>query len=65
MEPLIAEKIVREQIFGVSSVTWWTWRRGGKLPPSLKIGRRYYYRREDIEKWIQERVELTKQLNKS
>lgn len=52
MEPLIAEKTLRTDIIGVSRVTWWTWGKEGKLPPSIKIGRSRYYRREQVESWL-------------
>ena len=55
-DPLIAEKTLREKIFGVSNVTWWHWRKQGKLPKSLTIGRRRFYRRSDIEAWFDEMV---------
>ena len=58
MEPLITDKIFREQIIGVSSVTWWTWRKKGKLPAAVIIGRRRYYRRSDIEAWVEELVSV-------
>lgn len=56
LDPLIADKIFREKIVGVSGVTWWNWRKQGKLPKSLMIGRRRFYRRSDIEVWLEELV---------
>lgn len=56
MDPLIPDKVLREQVVGVSNVTWWTWRKAGKLPPSIRFGRRYFYRREDVERWLEQRV---------
>jgi predicted DNA-binding transcriptional regulator AlpA len=58
MEPLITDKIFREQIIGVSSVTWWNWRKKGKLPAAVVIGRRRYYRCSDIEAWLEELVSV-------
>jgi predicted DNA-binding transcriptional regulator AlpA len=37
-------------------VTWWHWRKQGKLPKSLTVGRRRFYRRSDIEAWFDEMV---------
>ena len=54
VDPLIADKTLREKIFGVSNVTWWHWRKQGKLPKSLTIGHRRFYRRSDIEAWFNE-----------
>lgn len=59
MEPLIADKTLREEIVGVSAVTWWHYRKNGMLPPAIKFGRRYYYRESDVERWLAERVERT------
>lgn len=56
MEPLIADKKLREEIVGVSAVTWWHYRKNGMLPPAIKFGRRYYYRVSDVERWLAERV---------
>lgn len=56
MEPLIADKTLREEIVGVSAVTWWHYRKNGMLPPAIKFGRRYYYRKQDVERWLAERV---------
>lgn len=56
VDPLIADKTFRETIVGVSAVTWWNWRRNGKLPKSLIIGRRRFYRRSDIEAWLDEMI---------
>lgn len=56
MHPLIPDKTLREQIVGVSGVTWCTWRKAGKLPPAIRFGRRYFYRREDVDRWLEERV---------
>lgn len=55
MEALISEKILRSEIIGVSRVTWWTWQKQGKsLPPSIKIGKSRYYRRDSVEAWLAE-----------
>lgn len=54
MKLLIADRTLRAHI-GCSATTWWLWRKQGRLPPSLKIGRRYYFYEEDVEKWIQDR----------
>ncbi|MGD9687978.1 MAG: helix-turn-helix transcriptional regulator [Desulfobacter sp.] len=56
VDPLIADKTLREKIVGVSAVTWWHWRKQGRLPKSLTIGRRRFYRRSDIENWLDEMI---------
>ncbi|MBV5340045.1 MAG: helix-turn-helix domain-containing protein [Deltaproteobacteria bacterium] len=54
MTPLITEKVLREDIVGVSSVTWWTWRKNGKLDAltPLVIGSRRFFRSADVEAWM-------------
>ena len=56
MDPLISEKELKKQIVKVSDVTWWTWRRTGRLDglPAITIGAagRRYYRREDVDRWL-------------
>ena len=59
MDSLIPDKVLREQVIGVSNVTWWTWRKAGKLPPAIKFGRRYFYRRQDVERWLEQGVTCT------
>lgn len=56
--PLISEKKLREEIIGVSAVTWWNYRRSGKLD-TLKyvvIGARRFFRAVDVEEWINEMI---------
>lgn len=57
-DPLIADKTLRETIVGVSAVTWWHWRKQGRLPKSLTIGRRRFYRSSDIAAWLDEMVSV-------
>jgi len=55
MDALISEKTLRGEIIGVSRVTWWTWQKQGKpLPPSIKIGKSRYYKRDTVETWLAE-----------
>ncbi len=56
MEPLIADKTLRQEIVGVSPVTWWHWRKDGKLPTAIIIGKRRFYRATDINAWLQDRL---------
>jgi len=56
VDPLIADKTLREKIVGVSVTTWWCWRKQGRLPKSLTIGRRRFYRSSDIAAWLDEMI---------
>ena len=56
MDKLVPEKILREQIVGVTGATWWNWKRAGRLDglPVITIGTngRRFYRQEDIDRWL-------------
>lgn len=54
LEPLITEKILREEIFQVTAVTMWSWRKSGHLDAlkPIQLGRRRYYRRENVEEFL-------------
>lgn len=54
MNPLIPEKVLREEILGISAVTFWSWRKNNKTPNCLQINRKRYYRQSDIEAWMDE-----------
>jgi predicted DNA-binding transcriptional regulator AlpA len=45
-----SERFCRE--LGISGRTFDRWRRSGKAPPILKIGRRLYVRRSAAEQWL-------------
>lgn len=56
MQSLIPEKTLREEVVGVSGVTWWHWRKTGRLDglPAITIGARghRYYRASDVDSWL-------------
>lgn len=37
----------------MSALTLHRWRKAGKGPPFIEMGRKVYYRRTDIERWIE------------
>ena len=50
---LLTERQIREQYLPVSSnVTIYRYAREGHIPRPLKIGRRYFWRRPDLDAWI-------------
>ncbi len=54
MQILLTEKKLREEIVGVSNVTWWAWRKAGKLAglPVIQLGRRRFYSEEAVDTWL-------------
>lgn len=40
------------EMTGIVEATWRYWRHIGFGPPSVKIGRRVYYREEDVLEWF-------------
>jgi predicted DNA-binding transcriptional regulator AlpA len=40
--------------YGFPEATLYGWRHRGIGPRSVRLGRRVYYRRQDIERWIEE-----------
>lgn len=59
---LLSEKQVREEIFHKSAVSFWQWRRSGKLDdlPTIILGSRRYYRPEDLAVFLDKRAKATK-----
>ena len=48
-----------EALTGISSRTWRYWRTNGETatPRSFKLGRAIYYKRADVEAWIEDRYQ--------
>ena len=38
---------------GVSQRTWRSWDAGGRVPQAVEIGRSKFWRRQELEQWIQ------------
>ena len=49
---LMKAEDVRAMIGGISAMTEWRWRKYHGFPAPLKIARRNYYRRRDVEAWL-------------
>ena len=41
------------QLCGVSQRTWRSWDAGGRVPRAVEIGRSKFWRRQELEQWIQ------------
>jgi predicted DNA-binding transcriptional regulator AlpA len=42
-----------QEVLGVSRVTMVEWEKAGKLPPSIKLGRSYFYDPADVHEWLE------------
>jgi predicted site-specific integrase-resolvase len=42
------------EVLRISAITLHRWRKAGKGPPFIEMGRKVYYRRIDLENWIQQ-----------
>lgn len=50
--PLLIPDIQAAALAGVSRAHWQRLRSAGKIPPSIKLGRKVLWRRLEIEEWI-------------
>ena len=50
--PLLIPDVQAAALAGVSRAHWQRLRSAGKLPPSIKLGRKVLWRRLEIEEWI-------------
>jgi len=41
------------KLLGVSIRTWYTWDQLGKIPKPVRIGRKLFWRRDEITAWIE------------
>jgi predicted DNA-binding transcriptional regulator AlpA len=51
-EPLLIPDTAAAALAGVSRAHWHRLRSAGKLPPSVRLGRKVLWRRLEIEAWI-------------
>jgi excisionase family DNA binding protein len=57
LEPLFSPSDVAEYL-GVPVKTLYRWRYLGVGPPALRVGRHVRYRRSDVERWVEQRIEV-------
>ena len=51
-EPLLIPDTAAAALAGISRAHWQRLRAAGKLPPSVRLGRKILWRRREIEEWI-------------
>jgi predicted DNA-binding transcriptional regulator AlpA len=47
-DELVKQSEAKRIAGGVSDMTFWRWRREGKIPPPIQIGKRNYWRRSEL-----------------
>lgn len=52
-EPLLISDVQAAALCGCSRSHWHTLAAAGKVPPSVRLGRKRLWRRQEIESWIQ------------
>jgi predicted DNA-binding transcriptional regulator AlpA len=51
-EPLLLSDVQAAALCGCSRSHWHVLAAAGKIPPSIKLGRKRLWRRQEIESWI-------------
>jgi predicted DNA-binding transcriptional regulator AlpA len=52
MLPLLLDAHHAAAVCGTSARTWRTWDVAGKIPAPIRIGRRTFWRAEDLRNWV-------------
>lgn len=47
--PLLSSRSVKANFDSISDVTLWRWVRDGKLPKPIKVGKRNFWRKSEID----------------
>ena len=50
-----------EEMTGIPAGTWRFWRHCGDGPPSVRLGKRIYYRESDVLEWLERKFEAEQQ----
>lgn len=60
-DALVPQQTARQEVFGaVCDMTIWRWVRDGVLPAPIKIRGRNYWRRSELDAWIEEQAAARK-----
>ena len=54
MTPILLNTAEAAEVLRVAAIALHRWRNAGKGPPYIEMGRKVYYRRADLEHWIEE-----------
>ncbi|TXI76866.1 MAG: DNA-binding protein [Flavobacteriales bacterium] len=54
MNAILLNTAEAAEVLRVAAITLHRWRNSGKGPPYVEMGRKVYYRRADLDRWIEE-----------
>lgn len=54
MNAILLNTTEAAEVLRVAAITLHRWRNLGKGPPYIEMGRKVYYRRADLDRWIEE-----------
>ena len=54
MNAILLNTTEAAEVLRVAAITLHRWRNAGKGPPYIEMGRKIYYRRTDLDRWIEE-----------
>lgn len=54
MNAILLNTAEAAEVLRVAAITLHRWRNSGKGPPYIEMGRKVYYRRTDLDRWIEE-----------
>lgn len=55
-DALLTSRQVRKIAGGISPVSMWRWHNAGTFPPPIVLNKRNYWRRSDVQGWLDERA---------
>ena len=55
MSAILLNTAEAAEVLRLGVATLHRWRKSGKGPPYIEMGRKVYYRRADLDRWIEER----------
>ena len=54
MNAILLNTAEAAEVLRIAAITLHRWRNSGKGPPYIEMGRKIYYRRADLDRWIEE-----------
>ena len=51
-KPLLLTALQAAEMFGAGLRTWRTWQATGRIPQPIRIGRKIYWRSDELRAWI-------------
>lgn len=54
MNAILLNTAEAAEVLRIAAITLHRWRNSGKGPPYVEMGRKVYYRRTDLDRWVEE-----------